>query len=248
MTLRTVDIGGDKVLPYMTLPKEENPFLGRRGVRFCFTEPEIFLTQLRAALRASAFGLLRIMFPMVGSMEDIYLAKNYICQAKKQLDEAGIPYDKDIKIGVMIEVPSIALIADMVAEEVDFASIGTNDLTQYINAADRMNENVESYYQNDSPAMVRMIGMIFDAFGQAEKPVCVCGEMAGRVDAAVLLVGLGARELSMSFANIANVKTSLSQVTLEDAKALAEQCRYARTEEDVKKIMMIYNGEGQLQN
>jgi len=237
--LRTLDIGGDKVLSYMDFLKEENPFLGMRGLRLCFEKPEILKTQLRAALRASVFGPLWIMFPMVGSMEDIYRAKDYIHQVQQELDKDGILYDKDIKIGIMIEVPSIALIADMVAEEVDFASIGSNDLTQYLSAADRMNPAVVSYYQNYSPAMVRLLGSILDAFERTEKPVSVCGEMAGNPAAAVLLAGLGAKRISMSPAHIAAVKTALSKISLKEAKALAEQCKYARTEADVRKIMDI---------
>lgn len=239
VTLRTLDIGGDKTLPYMELPKEDNPFLGKRALRLCFTEPDIFMTQLRAALRASAYGQLQIMFPMVGSMEDIYHAKDYIRQAKEELDAAGISYDKDIKIGIMIEIPSIGLIADMVAEEVDFASIGSNDLTQYLSATDRMNPEITSYYQNYSPAMVRFLGMIFDAFERAGKPISVCGEMAGNPASAVLLAGLGAKKLSMSSANIAGVKAALSKFGLADAKELAERCKQVRTEKDVRKIMDI---------
>ena len=235
--LRTLDIGGDKVLSYMELSKEENPYLGTRGLRLCFAKPEILKTQLRAALRASVFGKLWIMFPMVGNMDDIYRVKDYVCQVKRELDTEGILYDKEIKIGVMIEVPAVALIADMVAKEVDFASIGTNDLTQYLSAADRMNPAVASYYQTFSPAMVRMLAMIFEAFEQEGKPISVCGEMAGNPCAAVLLAGLGAKKISMSSANIAGVKTVLSKITLEEAKALAEQCKQARTQEEIKGIM-----------
>ncbi|MBQ8278741.1 MAG: phosphoenolpyruvate--protein phosphotransferase [Roseburia sp.] len=239
VTLRTLDIGGDKTLPYMELPKEDNPFLGKRALRLCLSEPDIFLTQLRAALRASAFGPLQIMFPMVGSMEDIHHAKGYVRQAMEELDAAGIAYDKNIKIGIMIEIPSIGLIADMAAEEVDFASIGSNDLTQYLSATDRMNPDTTSYYQNYSPAMVRFLGNIFSAFDVAGKPISVCGEMAGNPSAAVLLAGLGAKKLSMSAANIAGVKAALSRVTLDEAKELAERCKCVRTEEDVRKLMDI---------
>ena len=153
------------------------------------------------------------------------------------MDADGILYDKEIKIGVMIEVPSIALIADMVAEEVDFASIGSNDLTQYLSATDRMNPAVSSYYQTYSPAMVRILEMIFEAFEKAGKTISVCGEMAGNPAAAVLLAGLGARNLSMSFANIAAVKAALAKVNPEDAKALVKKCKYARTEAEIKELI-----------
>ncbi|MBR5127923.1 MAG: phosphoenolpyruvate--protein phosphotransferase [Roseburia sp.] len=237
VTLRIADIGGDKNVPYLKLPKESNPFLGKRGIRLSLDNAELFMTQLRAALRVSAFGPLRIMLPMVGNMEDIYRAKKYVEQAKAELDAAGITYDNDIKIGIMIEVPSIALIADMAAEEVDFASIGTNDLTQYLCAADRMNEEIEDYYQSYSPAMIRVLAQIFDAFEKVGKEVSVCGEMAGNAVGAVLLAGLGAEKLSMSSSNIAEVKKALSKVTVAETRELAEQCKNARTEDEVKKII-----------
>lgn len=237
VTLRTLDIGGDKTLPYMELPKEDNPFLGKRALRLCLAEKEIFLTQLRAALRASAFGPLQIMFPMVGSMEDIYHAKDCIEEAKHQLDEKGQAYDKNILIGIMIEIPSIALIAELAAEEVDFASIGSNDLTQYVSACDRMNPDVTAYYQNYSPAMVKLLGNIFDAFISKGKMVSVCGEMAGNPKAAVLLAGLGAKKLSMSAANIAGVKAALAGVTLEEAKEIANQCKKLKTEAEIKAFL-----------
>ena len=233
VTLRTLDIGGDKTLPYMELPEEENPFLGKRALRLCFAEPDIFMTQLRAALRASAYGPLQIMFPMVGSMEDIYRAKAYVREAMEQLQQEKAAFDKDIKIGIMIEVPSIALIADMAAEEVDFASVGSNDLTQYVSATDRMNSEVTSYYQNYSPAMIRLLGYIADAFNQKGKELSVCGEMAGNPKAAVILAGLGIKKLSMSATNIAGVKAALANITLEDARELANKCKKIKTEEEI---------------
>lgn len=238
VTLRTLDIGGDKTLPYMELPKEENPFLGKRAIRLCFAEDTVFMTQLKAALRASAYGPLQIMFPMIGSMEEIMRAKKYVKDVMQQLDEEDIPYDKQIKLGIMIEVPSIALIADMVAEEVDFASIGSNDLTQYICAADRMNPEVTSYYQNYAPAMFRLIGYIFESFEQKGKAVSVCGEMAGNPDAARVLVGLGAKKLSMSSGNIAGVKAALAKIDMKDAKEMAKKCKQLRTEEEVKEYFL----------
>ena len=167
-------------------------------------------------------------------MEDIYRAKERVAQAKAELDEAGISYDKNIQIGIMIEIPSIALIADMVAVEVDFASIGTNDLTQYMCAADRMNGDVEDYYQSYSPAMVRMLGQILEAFDKVGKEVSVCGEMAGSPAGAILLTGLGAEKLSMSGSNIAEVKKTLAKLRLEETRELAKQCKDARTEGEVK--------------
>lgn len=233
VTLRTLDIGGDKTLLYLPLPKEENPFLGRRALRLCLEEEKLFQTQLRAALRASAFGPLRLMFPMVGSMEDIYRAKACVEQAKRSLAAEKISYDENIKLGIMIEIPSIALVADLAAEEVDFASIGSNDLTQYVSAADRMNASVGSYYQNYSPAMFRLLGYVLETFARQGKPVSVCGEMAGDPEAAVALAGLGARKLSMSAANVAGVKAALAQVSMEEAREMAQSCKQLKTEGEI---------------
>ena len=237
VTLRTLDIGGDKTLPYMELPKEENPFLGKRALRLCFDEPELFQTQLRAALRASAFGSLQIMFPMVGGMEDIARAKQQLETAKKALSEKGIAFDPNIRTGIMIEVPSIALIADLAAEEVDFASIGSNDLTQYVCAADRMNPGTAGYYQNLSPAMLRLLSFVFAEFNRRGKEICVCGEMAGNPKAAVLLAGLGARRLSMSAANDAGVKAALAAISRKDAEDIAQRCMQMRTEKEVMEYL-----------
>ena len=223
LTLRTLDIGGDKTLPYMELPKEDNPFLGKRAIRLCFAEKELFLTQLRAALRASAYGPLQIMFPMVGSLEDIRKAKEYLNLAKEQLKERKQQFDEQIRIGIMIEIPAIALIADLAAEEVDFASIGSNDLTQYLSAADRMNPEVAAYYRSDSTAMLRLLRFVFQEFSKRGKEISVCGEMAGNPETAQLLVGLGARKLSMSSGNIAGVKAKLAECTLQELTALAEK-------------------------
>jgi phosphotransferase system enzyme I (PtsI) len=221
----------------MELPKGENPFLGKRALRLCLAEKNLFRTQLRAALRASAFGSLQMMFPMVGSMEDIYRAKECVERAKEELRAEGISFDENMKIGIMIEIPSIALIADLAAEEVDFASVGSNDLTQYVSATDRMNASVTEYYQNYSPAMFRLLGYIFDAFERCGKSVSVCGEMAGNPKAAVVLAGLGAKKFSMSAANMAGVKAALAGVSLEEAKEIALQCKRMKTEEDIKSFL-----------
>ncbi len=237
VTLRTLDIGGDKTLPYMPLPKEENPFLGSRGLRLCLERPELFLTQLRAALRASAYGHMELLFPMVGSMEDIRLAKSYVREAMGQLDRRRLSYDAHIRLGIMVEVPSMALAADLAAAEVDFAGIGTNDLTQYVCAADRTNPKAAAYYQSYSPAMLRLLEGVFAAFGEQNRPVCVCGEMAGSPRGAVLLTGLGARRLSMSPGCLAGVKAALAKVTLEEAKALAARCRQLRTQGEILEYL-----------
>lgn len=221
VTLRTLDIGGDKELSYLQLPKEENPFLGNRALRLCFSYPDIFKTQLRAALRASVYGNLWLMLPMVGSIDDIRRAKSVIEEVKSELRAEGIPYNEEFKTGIMIEVPSIALIADLAAKEVDFASIGTNDLCQYLTATDRMNPQVAPYYQTYHPALFRIIGYVVRTFNAAYKPICVCGEMGGDRLAAAVLVGFGMRKLSMGFASVAKIKKMLARLTISQAEELA---------------------------
>lgn len=237
VTIRTLDIGGDKKLQCMELPVEENPFLGNRALRLCFSMPEVFLTQLRAALRASVHGNLWIMFPMVGSLDDIRRAKGYVEQAKAQLEERGIPYKKDVKIGIMVEIPSIALVADLAAKEADFASIGTNDLTQYATAVDRMNPALGEYYQSYHPALFRLIGYVVESFAKEGKPVSVCGEMGGDPLAAAVLVGLGMSKLSMGAASVARIKKLLSGLTMEKARELAETVRTLPTNGEVKAYL-----------
>lgn len=237
VTIRTLDIGGDKKLQCMELPVEENPFLGNRALRLCFSMPEVFLTQLRAALRASVHGNLWIMFPMVGSMDDIRRAKAFVQQAKDQLDAQGVPYSPDVKLGIMVEIPSIALVADLAAKEVDFASIGTNDLTQYSTAVDRMNPALREYYQSYHPALFRLIGYVVESFAKEGKPVSVCGEMGGDPYAAAVLAGLGMSKLSMGSASVARIKKMLSGLTMEKARELAAKARSLPTNDEVESYL-----------
>ena len=237
VTIRTLDVGGDKTLPGLALPKEENPFLGCRALRLCLRNRDLFLTQLRAILRASVYGKLWVMFPMVGSMDDLRAAKDALAEAMRMLDQRGIAYDKHIKTGVMIEIPSVALMAPEIAAECDFASVGTNDLCQYLHAADRMNPDVKNYYQSFSPAMFRALKMIFGAFIAAEKPVSVCGELAGNPAAAPVLAGLGLRKFSMNAGSVAEVKRALRRFSLDEAQALAEQVCALYTERAVKDLL-----------
>jgi phosphotransferase system enzyme I (PtsI) len=223
VTLRTLDIGGDKTLDCLELPKEDNPFLGNRALRFCFSRPDVFKTQLRAAIRASAHGNLWLMLPMVGSLDDIREAGRLVAEAKAELDNEGIPYSPDMKTGIMIEIPSIALMADEAAREVDFASIGTNDLCQYLCAVDRMNPGVSKYYQSYHPAMFRIIDQAVRGFNAAGKPVSVCGELGGDVLAAPVLTGLGIRKLSMGLASVARIKRLLSTLTIAQTETLAKK-------------------------
>ena len=233
VTLRTLDIGGDKTLRYMVMPKEDNPFLGNRALRFCLVHIDMFKTQLRAALRASAFGPLQIMFPMVGTMDDIRAAKAVVEQVKQDLRTEGIAFDEKIHVGIMIEIPSIGMIADMAAKEVDFASVGTNDLTQYLHAVDRMNPAIADYYQSMSPSMFRMLGRIFAEFNKASKPISVCGELAGDHLGALVMFGLGLRKFSMNAANIGRVKRTLSLFTLEEAVNIAKNVQNLSSEAEV---------------
>lgn len=237
VTLRTLDVGGDKKIPYLNFSNEENPALGKRALRLCFDQTDLFLTQLRAALRASVYGQLQIMFPMVGSIDDIRKSKEMIAIAKEQLRKENVPFDDNIPLGIMIEIPSIAIIADLAASEVDFASIGTNDLTQYLCAADRTNPEVSGFYQNLSPAMLRTLGFVFEQFNRLGKPISVCGELASNPAAAVLLVGLGARKLSMSKEHLSDVKATLSNVTVEKARQVTENCKKCITEKEIHRFL-----------
>ena len=221
VVLRTLDIGGDKTLPYFPLPQEQNPFLGKRALRLCFDSPELFRTQLRAALRASVAGQLWIMLPMVSSIEEIKRAKALLEQAKQELRQEKLPFDEGVKLGIMIEIPAVAVIADLIAPEVDFASIGTNDLCQYLMAVDRMNPEVTSYYQSYHPALFRLIGYVVERFKQAGKPICICGELGGDPLAAPVLVGLGIRKLSMSLSSVAAVKRALAGFTVKQMEEMA---------------------------
>ncbi len=240
VTLRTLDIGGDKTLSYLPLPKEENPFLGVRALRLCFAKPELLLTQLRAALRAGAHGPLYIMFPMVGSVEELRKAKGYYQTAQSQLEKEQIPYGKNCKLGIMIEVPSIALMAELAAQEVDFASVGTNDLCQYLCAADRMHPGLTDYYQMYSPTMVRLLGQIAEAFTGQGKEISVCGEMAGTAQGAILLAGLGFKKISMSGTKIAGVKAALSKINLAQAEELAGKAKKMKTQQEIADLYQLY--------
>lgn len=232
VTLRTMDIGGDKQLPCLDLPPEENPFLGSRALRLCFERPQLLKTQLRACLRAGVEGNLRLMFPMVTGLEDLRRAKGMLNQCRLELEREGLPCAGEIPVGIMVEVPSIAVMADLAAREADFASIGTNDLTQYVLAADRMNPAVRQYYRPFHPAVLRLIAHIARCFGEQGKPVCVCGEMGGDPLGAAVLVGLGIRHLSMNAASVAQVKRTLSLLDAGEARQAAEAaCAMATGEE-----------------
>ena len=235
--LRTLDIGGDKPLDCLDIPKEDNPFLGNRALRLCFQHPDMFRTQLRASLRASVYGNLWLMFPMVASMDDIRRAKSCLESAKAELTAEGIPFSPDLKVGIMVELPAIAFLADQAAREVDFASIGTNDLTQYLTAVDRGNPEVRAYYQTYHPSLFRLIGYVVRSFAAQGKPVGVCGEMGGDPLAAAVLIGLGMRQLSMGAASVASIKQMILSTSCETAKALAETVCGLSTADEVRKYL-----------
>ena len=237
VTLRTLDIGGDKTAECLPLPREDNPFLGNRALRFCFSQPQIFRTQLRAALRASVYGELWLMLPMIGSIDDIRKAKAFIEEVKQELYKEGYAIAENLKVGIMVEIPSIALVADLAAAEVDFASIGTNDLCQYLMAADRQNPAVSAYYQTCHPAAFRIIAEAVKAFQSAGKPISVCGEMGGDPLLAKVLVGLGLRKLSMNPSSIASVKEALSRFTISQAECLAERVKNLHTSDEILRCL-----------
>ncbi len=235
--IRTLDIGGDKDLPYLDLPQELNPFLGWRAIRMCLDKPEILERQLRAILRASAFGKLKIMFPMVISVEEARRLKAMVDSVKHLLSKEGVAFDPNIHAGVMIETPAAVMIADLLIEEVDFFSIGTNDLTQYVLAVDRGNEKIACLYDHFAPSVLRAIKRVIDCSHAAGKWTGMCGEMAGDERAALLMAGLGLDEFSMSATSIPKVKKVLRSQSHEELKALADKIMKQATAGDVKELL-----------
>ncbi|UEA30956.1 phosphoenolpyruvate--protein phosphotransferase [Granulicatella elegans] len=223
VVVRTMDIGGDKELPYLPLPHEMNPFLGYRAIRISLNEPEMFRTQLRALLRASVYGKLRIMFPMIATLNDFRGAKALLLEEKAKLVAEGVAVSDDIQVGIMIEIPAAAVLAHQFAKEVDFFSIGTNDLIQYTMAADRMNERVSYLYQPYNPSILTLIKHVIDSAHKEGKWAGMCGEMAGDQTAVPLLVGLGLDEFSMSASSVLKTRSLISKLTLENMKELADK-------------------------
>ena len=235
--VRTMDIGGDKDLPYMNLPKEENPFLGWRAIRIAMDRKEILHAQLRAILRASAFGKLRIMFPMIISVEEVRFLKAELETLKAQLREEGKAFDETIEVGIMVETPASAVIARHLAKEVDFFSIGTNDLTQYTLAVDRGNELISHLYNPMTPSVLGLIKQVIDASHAEGKWTGMCGELAGDERATLLLLGMGLDEFSMSAISIPRIKKIIRNTNFEDAKALAEQALAQPTAEELMNLV-----------
>lgn len=223
VVVRTLDIGGDKELPYLQLPKELNPFLGFRAIRLCLEEQDIFRTQLRALLRASSYGNLKIMFPMIATLDEFREAKAILEDEKQKLIDAGQTVSDKIELGIMVEIPSTAVLADQFAKEVDFFSIGTNDLIQYTMAADRMNQRVSYLYQPYSPSILRLVKMVIDAAHAEGKWAGMCGEMAGDETAIPLLLGLGLDEFSMSATSILKARSQIKKLSKSEMEKLANQ-------------------------
>ena len=237
VVVRTLDIGGDKQLPYLNLPEEMNPFLGFRAIRLCLEEQTIFRTQLRALLRASNFGNLKIMFPMIATLEEFREAKQLLLEEKEKLQQEGTLVSDHIEVGIMVEIPSTAVLADQFAKEVDFFSVGTNDLIQYTMAADRMNESVAYLYQPYHPAILRLVKMVIDAAHANGKWAGMCGEMAGDSIAIPLLIGLGLDEFSMSAPSMLKARNQINQLTQMEMKQLADKALSMQTSEQVKQYV-----------
>ncbi|RSK53075.1 phosphoenolpyruvate--protein phosphotransferase [Bacillus canaveralius] len=233
VVVRTLDIGGDKELPYLDLPKEMNPFLGFRAIRLCLEEQDLFRTQLRALLRSSVYGNLKIMFPMISTLQEFRSAKAVLEEERAALLSKGTRVAENIELGIMVEIPSTAVLADQFAKEVDFFSIGTNDLIQYTMAADRMNERVSYLYQPYNPAILRLIKMVIDAAHKEGKWAGMCGEMAGDELAIPILLGLGLDEFSMSATSILKARSQLRRLNKQEMEELAGKVLQMSTTEEV---------------
>jgi len=235
--IRTLDIGGDKDVPYLGLEKEDNPFLGFRAIRICLEKKEMFKKQLRAILRASIFGRARIMFPMISCLEELMTAKEIISECMQELDKRSIEYDRSIQIGIMIEVPSAAVISDILAKECDFFSIGTNDLIQYTTAVDRMNPKIAELYNQYNPAVLRLIKTVIENGHKEKIDVGMCGEAAGDEIMAYLLLGLGLDEFSMSPPCILNIRRLFSLADMNEAVNDAQTVLTMKDAREIKKFL-----------
>ncbi len=237
VTIRTLDVGGDKVVPDLSLEEEKNPLLGWRAIRYCLSDTELFQDQLRAILRASAYGDARIMFPMISGPVELDAALAALDEAKAECRRRGQAFREDIPVGIMVEVPSAAMIADILAEKVDFMSIGTNDLIQYTIAVDRGNEKVAYLHEPFHPAVLRLVKNVIDEGHAAGIPVSMCGEMASDPFAAVVLLGLGLDEFSMSAVSVPDVKRTIRSLSFEDAKAVAAEALSMKSHQSTEAML-----------
>lgn len=240
LIIRTLDIGGDKQLPYLRMEPEANPFLGLRAIRLCFEQPELFLTQLRAILRASVGHNFKIMLPMVATVEEVIQAKEFIAQAKEGLLKEEVKFASDVEVGIMVEIPSAAILADILAKEVDFFSIGSNDLTQYTLAADRGNERVNYLAQSLHPSIFRLIKQVIEAAHNEGKWAGLCGELAGQKEAIPILLGLGLDEFSMNPRSIPEAKALIRSLSYSQAQALAQEVLKAKTARVVQDMVFSF--------
>ncbi|MCY1569525.1 phosphoenolpyruvate--protein phosphotransferase [Staphylococcus pettenkoferi] len=240
VVVRTLDIGGDKELPYLNLPEEMNPFLGYRAIRLCLNEPEIFRPQLRALLRASTYGKLSIMFPMVATVQEFRDAKALLNEEKEKLIKEGVEVAEDIELGIMVEIPATAALADVFAKEVDFFSIGTNDLIQYTMAADRMSERVSYLYQPYNPSILRLVKQVIDASHQEGKWTGMCGEMAGDANAIPVLLGLGLDEFSMSATSVLKARRQIKGLSQNEMRELANRALDCVSADEVEDLVQSY--------
>lgn len=238
--IRTLDIGGDKDLKYMKLPKEDNPFLGYRAIRICLDDINLFKVQLRAILKASAYGNVAIMIPMISSLEELRKTKKIINEVKEELREKKIKFDENIKIGIMIEIPAAALIADELAKECDFFSIGTNDLIQYTVAVERGNKKIANLYTHFHPAVIRLIKKAIEGAHKNHILCGMCGEAAGDVTFIPLLIGLGLDEFSMNANKVLNVRKLIRNLDFKECKKLADEVLKLATSEKVEKLLVKY--------
>ncbi len=234
--IRTMDIGGDKFVSHLEIPREMNPLMGRRAIRFCLARPEIFKTQLRGILRASIYGNLKIMYPMISGLEELRQANEILKEVMHELSQKHIPFDRDIEVGIMIEVPSAALIADILAKEVSFFSIGTNDLIQYSLAVDRINEKIAYLYEPAHPAVLRLIKYIIDAGHNQGIWVGMCGEMAAEPVFTLVLLGLGLDEFSASAVAVPEIKKIIRSVNFEQAQEIATKILTLESAEEIQKF------------
>jgi phosphotransferase system enzyme I (PtsI) len=236
-TIRTLDLGGDKTVAYLGRQHEANPFMGWRSIRLSFEHPKFFEVQIRAILRAARHGKVSILFPMITTLEELRHVNRLVDEARRNLKRAGIPFGEDVKTGVMIEVPAAAMCIDAILQETDFISIGSNDLIQYLVAADRDNPKVAHLCDPLSPAVLRMLRSVFDACRRTGTPVTLCGEMAGQPRSVLVLLGLGLRRFSMSPAFVATIKALLSSVTTPQAERFAHQVLQLKTREEIRRYL-----------
>jgi phosphotransferase system enzyme I (PtsI) len=242
--IRTLDIGGDKNLPYLKLGRELNPFLGYRAIRVCLDQPEVFKTQLRALLRASVYGNLKIMFPMISSLEELMAAKKILSEVRSDLERESVPSAENVEVGIMIEVPSAAMIADVLAKRVDFFSIGTNDLIQYMCAVDRMNEKIHALYSPYNPGVLRMIKHVIDRAHDAGIWCGMCGEVAGDPALVPLLLGMGLDEFSMSPGSVLPVRKLIGGLSVTETQELWRTVATLGTAEEIRAVTVGINKDG----